>query len=56
MAVAPDEASPRNWKSAMRRSAHLLVAQVVEREPPARPETEEEERSLLGFVKRLIVG
>lgn len=56
MAVALDEASPRNWKSAMRRSAHLLVAQVAEREPPPRPVTEEEERSLLGFVKRLIVG
>lgn len=56
MAVAPDEPSPRNWKSAMRRSAHLLVAQVTEREPPPRPATEEEERSLLGFVKRLIVG
>jgi len=38
----------------MRRSAHLLVAQVAEREPPPRPVTDEE-RSLLGFVKRLIV-
>ena len=26
-----DEGSARNWKSAMRRSAHLLAEQVVER-------------------------
>lgn len=45
-------ASPRNWKSAMRRSAHLLVA---DKEAPPR---EDERRSLLGFVKRcsVVVG
>lgn len=45
-AAALEVASPRNWKSEMRRSAHLLVAQVADREPP--PREAEEERSLLG--------
>lgn len=39
-------ASPRNWKSAMRRSAHLLVA-----DKEAAPRLREERRSLLGLVK-----
>lgn len=40
------EGSAINWKSAMRRSAHLLAEQVVERLTPPPPEEEEEEEGM----------